>query len=113
MTRPEIVLQSHSKTYVEEYSTPILGVATLKELAVDVKVTSVSDSWTVTVERLGADGNWYTVWQSDPITEPSSVSISIGAGLQINTCFAHNIRMRWTPSVALSSIALSASILGK
>src|SRR5437762_12628892 len=81
------------------------------ELAVDINITgNQGSSPTIQyfVDRKGADGVYYPIWQSAVQNAASAVSTSIGAGLAYSQSFT-TVQFRWviggssTPGFAVSA----------
>ena len=93
-----------------------LGVDAYSELAVDINISAVSGTsptLNLYIDRLGADGNWYTIWSSAQQTGMGQVSASIGAGLATNQAFGNSARLRWVLGGTTPSFTFSASIIAK
>lgn len=88
-----------------------LDVSKLKELSIDITTTLVTTNLQFFWERLGADGNWYPIWQSALLTTSANVlSTSIGAGLAYNQSLGVTGRLRW---VATGNASFTPNIYGK
>lgn len=110
------VLNSASAAYTASGASASLAVSQYRELAVDVNVTALSGTTPTIqyfVDRLGADGNFYTVWSSASITATGTASTSIGAGCATNAAFGTAVRLRWTVGGTTPSVTFSASLVGK
>lgn len=94
-----------------------LAVGMYTELAIDANLSAVSGtSPTIQffVDRKGADGSYYPIWQqSSASTAIGQVSTSIGAGCSSNQAFGSTIRLRWTIGGTSPSWTFSYSIIGK
>jgi hypothetical protein len=93
-----------------------LMVGSYAELTVDVNVTSLSGtgaSVQVFVDRKGADGVYYAIWQSVTISAAMAVSTTIGAGMSIAQGFGTMVRLRWVISGTGASVTFSGSMIGK
>lgn len=85
-------------------------------LAVDVNVsaaTGTTPSMTLNVDRLGADGNWYSVWASSAITTAGVTSASIGPGCAVAAVLTGTVRLRWTITGTTPSFTFSASVVAR
>ncbi len=75
-------------------------VGSYTALAVDINITgNQGSSPTIQyfVDRKGADGIYYPIWQSISLSSSStSVSTSIGIGVAINQSIGAIVRFRWT-----------------
>lgn len=94
-----------------------LVVDAYTELAVDANlsvVTGTSPTIQFFVDRKGADGFYYPIWQqSSASTTTGMVSTSIGAGCASNQAFGATIRLRWVIGGTSPSWTFSFSIIGK
>jgi hypothetical protein len=107
-----VVLALASASYTTSSQSATLTVGGLSELAVDVNVTALSGtSVQFYVDRLGALGNWFNIWQSSALTASGTASTSIGSGLATNQSFGAAVRLRW--ALTGTSVTFSASIIGK
>jgi hypothetical protein len=90
-----------------------LEVGPLTTLAVDINVTAVAGSGTVApfIERLGADGVWYAIWDPTAIAATGMTSTSIGPGCTIPQVVPSTIRFRWV--ITGTSVTFSASIIAR
>lgn len=111
-TQPSTLITSSNNT------SP-LTVGNFAEIAVDINITSKQGT-TPTVEfyidRLGADGVYYNIWDSGQVnnTAPTTKSDSIGGGLNVNKSFAGTIQFRWVIGGSSSpGYTYSVSIQGK
>lgn len=98
--------------------TPIsFSTAALRELAVDITVTSFAGGTAPTitffVERFGADGVWYRVWTSSAVNAAGVVSTSIGPGAATPASLSGTCRFGWTTTGTPTSVTFSASVIGK
>ena len=78
--------------------TPRLLVGRAHHARVDVNIWDIEgDNAAIKfyVERGGASGNYFPLYQPGKITEKSQQSISIGPGLEIPQSLGDSIRIRW------------------
>ena len=93
-----------------------LNVGNYNEMAADANITAVSGSTPTLqlfIDREGADGVWYPIWQSSTLTSTTQVSTSIGPGTNIAQFFGSTIRWRWVVGGGSPSFTLSSSIIAK
>jgi hypothetical protein len=94
-----------------------LTVGSYVELAIDINITgNQGSSPTITyyMDRKGADGVYYPIWQSSTITASASISASIGAGLAYSQSFGATVRFRWViGGSSTPGFTFSASLQGK
>lgn len=93
-----------------------LSVGSLRELALDINVTAISGTTPTLnayLDRLGSDGEWYTIWSGAQITAVGTQSTSIGAGLADNASFGSTCRFRYVIGGTTPSVTFSVSIQGK
>ena len=93
-----------------------LTVGQFTELAVDVNVSAVSGTsptLNLYVDRLGADGIWYTIYTAAQVTAVATVSTTIGNGAVTASGFGNTVRLRWVLGGTTPSFTFSASIIGK
>jgi hypothetical protein len=91
-------------------------VGNLTELAVDINVSAVagtSPTYTLKIERQGADGIYYVVNTGTAITATGAQSTEIGVGATINKAFGAYIRVTETIGGTTPSVTRSLSIVGK
>jgi hypothetical protein len=84
-------------------------------VAVDVNISAVSGtspSMLLTVERLGADGNWYIIATSPAQTTAGKWSVSVGPG-ESAAELSDAIRLAWAITGTTPSFSFSASIVGR
>jgi hypothetical protein len=106
------VQQPATVTASGDQATPFeMGVLTT--LACDINCTAVAGAGTLDfyLERLGADGLWYTVWHPTQITGAGATSTSIGPGCTIGAVLTSQIRCRWV--IGGTSVTYSASIVAR
>lgn len=113
LTRDVLTLASGSRS---SYSSGLLFVGDLVELAIDFQVTSVTSTLLFTVSREGTDSVLYQVGQTDEASSPRSLNLNIGAGLTVNpnvgtnqSAFGDYIQI----DLEYGSGTFSASIKGK
>ena len=85
-------------------------------IAVDINVSAVSGTTptlNLFVERLGADGVWYTLWNPTQITAVGTASTSIGPGCAIAAVLTNQVRLRWVLGGTTPSFTFSASIIAR
>lgn len=102
---------------------PDLPVAVATELALDVTVQAfvggTAPTVTVSVQRKGADGVYYTIYAGTALSAAGVQSISLGAGLgsgaSANVSFGSVLRVVFTPGGTVSPTAVtgSFSLIGK
>jgi hypothetical protein len=94
-----------------------LAVGQFSELTIDCNITAISGTnptLQIFLERKGADGVYYPIWQSVTITSaPAQVSTSVGAGMSIAQGFGSIARLRWVIGGTSPSFTVSTSIIGK
>jgi hypothetical protein len=85
----------------------------LTYIAADLNCTAVAGSGTLDfyIERLGADGIWYTVWHPTQIGGAGATSTGIGPGCSTNAVLTSTGRCRWV--IGGTSVTYSASIIGR
>lgn len=109
------VLPSGTRTVNGESAA--LLVSGLTRVAFDVNVTTVagtlSPAMTLHVDRMGADGIWYTIYSSPSITAARQVSTSIGQGMTVGQSLAAQLRVRWVITGTAPGFTFSASLVGK
>src|ERR1700720_1325791 len=99
MSAATVYTQASTLITASGNTTPLL-VGNYVELAIDINITSKQGT-TPTVEfyidRLGADGVYYNIWDSGLVnnTAPTTKSDSIGAGLNVAKSFTGTIQFRW------------------
>lgn len=111
-----VVLNVASTTIIATTTSVDLTVGNYKELAVDVNisvVTGTTPTYTLAVDRLGADGVYYTIYTGTAITAVGVVSVTVGVGAVINTSFGNVIRVREIVGGTTPSYIRSISIVGK
>lgn len=94
-----------------------LPVGSYAELALDCNITAVSGNNPTLqffLDRKGADGVYYPIWQSVTLSSTSQTSTSIGAGMSIAQGFGSMVRLRWViGGSGGESWTFSSSIIGK
>lgn len=92
----------------------------LTELAIDINVstlTGTSPTLQLTVNRKGADGQYYQIWQGASIAATGKQSVSIGAGFSgSNTApvsFGNLFQIVLVAGGTVTSIVYTISIIGK
>lgn len=93
-----------------------LTVGTYKELAIDVNISAITGttpSYTLSVNRKGADGVYYPIYTGTAQTTVGKVSISLGIGAEINKAFGNIIQVVETIAGTTPSVTRSVSIIGK
>lgn len=93
-----------------------LVVGSYKELAIDVNVSVISGttpSYTLTINRKGADGVYYPIYTGTALTAVGKISISLGKGASTNIAFGSTIQVVETVAGTTPSITRSVSIVGK
>lgn len=104
------------------------STSSLSACAVDVTVTGftggTSPSVTFFVERIGADGLWYRVWQSAAVSSAGTVSVSIGASVPTVAAAANTAqgvtamlstlaRFGWSTSGSPTAVTFSGGVMGR
>jgi hypothetical protein len=110
------VLNQASAAQTTNGNSADLAVGSYAELTVDVNITSVSGTsptLQMFVDRKGADGVYYPIWQSMTISAATAVSTTIGAGMSIAQGFGALVRLRWVIGGTSASITFSGSLIGK
>lgn len=90
---------------------PLIGAT--DELAFDANVSAVSGttpSLTLSIQRKGADGNYYTIWTGTALTAAGPQSASIGKGQATNADFDAIVRIVWTISGTTPSFTMTLSL---
>jgi hypothetical protein len=108
------IIPSQART-VSGQAGPVV-VDGISELAIDLNVSAVSGTTPTLqfiLERLGADGVWYSLWTSAVITAITQVSESAGPGEQINQLITSQMRLRWVIGGTTPSFTFSGSVIGK
>jgi hypothetical protein len=93
-----------------------LNVSAFREVAIDANISAVSGTsptLQLFIDRKGADGIYYQIWNSASITAVGTASDSIGPGLNKNQSLGSTIRLRWVIGGTTPSFTFSASIIGK
>ena len=109
-------LHQASAAQVANGNSADLSVGQFTELAVDANITAVAGANPTrqfVLDRKGADGVYYPIWQSVTLTTTGQVSTSIGAGMSIAQGFGSTVRLRWVIGGAGASFTFSVSIVGK
>ena len=93
------------------------ALLSLDQLALDITVTAVSGTsptLTVFLERQGADGQWYPVYNPAAITAVGVTSTDIGAGLTVTKLPVNPMRLRFEIGGSASpSVTFSGSLIGR
>lgn len=91
-------------------------VGATSTVAVDINVSAVSGTSPTlqfNLDRLGADGIWYSAWQSSSINATGQTSTSVGPGCATAAVLTDKIRLRWTIGGTTPSFTFSASLIGR
>lgn len=110
------VLNQSALTETTNGNTNTFSVGSLSELSLDINVSAASGTSPTLnfyVDRLGLDGNWYTIFSSAQLTAIGTVSASIGSGLSTNQSFGSDIRIRWAIGGTTPSFTFTISLIGK
>jgi len=116
MSVPRSLLVLPSTLYVASGASQMLPVATVNSVDIDINVSAIAGAGAQVVfsyQRLGEDGNYYTIWQSAAVNAVGQVSISIGPGLEVDKDTGLEGQLNWTISGAGAQVTFSASIQGK
>lgn len=111
-----VVLNQSAITETANGNTTNLSVGSLSELALDFNISAASGTsptLNLYMDRLGTDGNWYTIWSSAQVTAVSTVSTSLGAGTTTNVSFSSTVRVRWAIGGTTPSFTFTISLIGK
>jgi hypothetical protein len=113
----QVILNQASAAVSTSGNSDDLDVSLVKKIAVDCNVTAQSGtSPTVQffVDRKGADGNYYQIWDSGVISALTTVSVTIGPKCTITEVLGLTVRVRWTiGGSAGPSKTFSISIQGR
>ncbi len=111
------VLNQASAAQTTSGNSADLAVGQFIELTVDTNITAVAGTnptLQMFVDRKGADGIYYPIWQSITCTSaPTQLSTSIGAGMSIAQGFGSVVRLRWVIGGTNASWTFSCSMIGK
>ena len=110
------VLNTPSAAIIVTTTSANLTVGIYKELAIDVNIsviTGTTPTYILAVDRLGADGVYYTIYTGTAITAVGVVSVSLGVGASTNVAFGNVIRVREIVGGTTPSVTRSISVLGK
>ena len=109
------VLHTRTAAAVTATGTDTAVSHSAKHVVVDLRVSAVSGtspSLTPRLERLGSDGNWYTIWTGTAMTAVGNQSANIGPGLTTAVLPVGQVRLAWTVTGTTPSLTLAASIQG-
>jgi hypothetical protein len=113
----QIILNQASAAVSTSGNSDDLDVSLVKKIAFDANITAQSGtSPTVRffVDRKGADGNYYQIYDSGVISALTSVSTTIGPKCDITEVLGFTVRIRWTIGGSASPTkTLSISIQGR
>ena len=93
-----------------------MDVSNVRRIAIDITITAVSGgSPTIQffLDRKGADGIYYPLWQSNSTGVTGQISTSIGSFAAYNQALGAALRFRWIITGSTPSLTFSASIIGK
>jgi len=93
-----------------------LTTGAYKELAIDINISAITGttpSYTLGINRKGADGVYYPIYTGTAQTAVGKVSISLGIGASTNTAFGSTIQVVETVAGTTPSVTRSVSIIGK
>jgi hypothetical protein len=94
-----------------------LNVSAFKELAIDANVTALTGTNPTVqffIDRKGADGVYYQIWNSASISAVGAVSDSVGPGLNKAQSLGSIVRFRWVIGGSGSpTVTFSASLVAK
>lgn len=93
-----------------------LAVGGFHVLGIDVNITAISGtsaSYTLSVNRKGSDGIYYSIYNGSGQTATGKISIDIGVGANINRAFLDTIQVVETIAGTSPSVTRSLSIKGK
>ena len=93
-----------------------LTTGTFTEIALDVNLsalTGTSPTFQVFLDRKGADGVYYQIYQSTSLTAAGSISTSVGMGAATNHSCGLFLRLRIVTGGTTPNATFSASIVGK
>lgn len=86
------------------------------QLAIDVNVSAISGTTptvTLSYQRKGSDGIYYTIWTGTAISTVSTQSTSIGIGGPTNHSVGYIGRISWTVAGTTPSVTFTVSVYGK
>jgi len=109
------ILNQASATQNANGNSADLNVAAFRELAVDVNVTSltgVAPTVAFFIDRKGADGIYYQIWNSNTLSAVGPFSDSIGPGSNTFHSLGAIIRFRWALTGG-GTVTFSASLIAK
>lgn len=92
-----------------------LDISLIESIALDINITAVSGSSPTLqffVDRKGADGIYYSIWQSPVLSTTGQASTTIGAFCVVDQSLGALVRIRWTIAGTSPSFTFSISILG-
>lgn len=107
---------SPAPTWMKDYQYPVPGVMPWSEIdgidfaATITALTGSSASITFYVDKLGLDGQYYSIYNTGSITSSSSINQSIGPARATQTDLGVQGRLRWV--LTGSSATVSVSMLG-
>lgn len=93
-----------------------LTVGPYKELAIDVNISAITGttpSYTLSVNRKGADGVYYPIYTGTALTAVGKITVSLGVGAETNKAFGNTIQVVETVAGTTPSVTRSVSIIGK
>lgn len=110
------VLAMASATISASATSGDLSTSVFSELALDVDITAIggtSPTYTLSVNRKGADGVYYPIYTSSAQTATGKVSVSLGYGGKTNEAFGDVIQVVETLGGTSPTVTRSLSIIGK
>lgn len=93
-----------------------IPVGQYRSLAVDVNISAVSGtspSYTFSINRKGADGVYYTIYNGSSQTAIGKLTLHLGVGATLNVEFGDTIQIVETITGTTPSFTRSVSIKGK
>lgn len=115
-SKPVNVLNTTSAAIATTATSADLDVGKYKELAIDVNVSAITGTtptYTLSVNRKGADGVYYPIYTGAAITVAGKVTISLGVGASTNVAFGNTIQVVETIGGTTPSVTRSVSVIGK
>jgi hypothetical protein len=110
------VLNVPSATISATTTSADLSVGLWTALAIDVNLTALggtSPTYTLIVNRKGADGIYYPIYTGSTISAAQKISLSLGHGLSNNVAFGDTIQIVETLSGTSPTVTRSMSIKAK
>lgn len=116
MPYPQQIYNPGSQVLVATGNSGDLSIAECESISIDLNATAVTGttpSLTLSWQRKGLDGVYYTLWTATALTAAGSVSQSIGHGMETNKGPGLTGRLVWTITGTTPSFTATISITGK